>query len=226
MSPMPRIAVLASGSGSNLQALVDAIDRGMLQAQIVGVFSDRPAAPALLRLPDALRWSADAGAQQDRATFDQLLGDAVARSRPDWIICAGYMRILGDSFVDRFRGQLVNIHPSLLPRHRGLHTHARALAAGDRVHGASLHFVVPELDAGAVIAQAEIPILDHDTAQSLAARLLRREHELIVAVAKLLVADRVHECDGKVMVDGQALFRPMRLDLHGALALPSQETAA
>jgi len=218
----PRIAVLASGGGSNLQALLDAIGRGDLPAEIVGVFSDRPAAPALLRVPEVLRWSVDARVQPDRAHFDSMLAEAVTGVQPDWIICAGYMRILGDAFVVRFRGRLINIHPSLLPRHRGLRTHARALAARDTLHGASMHFVIPELDAGSVIAQVEIPILHDDSAQSLAARLLPREHTLMVAVAQLLTAGRLSEHDGKAHLDGHALFRPMRLDLHGTLALPSQ----
>lgn len=226
MSPLPRLAVLASGSGSNLQALLDAIATSALRADIVGVFSDRTGAPALLRVPEALRWSVDARAQADRASFDRLLGDAVAGSQPDWIICAGYMRILGDDFVARFRGRLVNIHPSLLPRHRGLRTHTRALEAGDTLHGASLHFVIPELDAGTVIARVEMPVDQGDTAQSLAARLLPLEHRLMVAVAKLLVAGRVHEHDGAVRVDGHPLFSPLRLDLHGTFALPFQEPAA
>lgn len=222
-APRPRIAVLASGSGSNLQALLDAIGRGVLPAEIVGVFSDRPAAPALLRVPEALRWSLDAATCPDRAVFDQVLADAVSRSQPDWVVCAGYMRILGATFVERFRGRLVNIHPSLLPRHRGLRTHARALAAGDVRHGASIHFVIPELDAGNVIAQVEMPILADDSAQTLAARLLPREHALMVAVAQLLVSGRLSEHDGKALVDGHPLFSPMRLDLHGTLAPPPEE---
>lgn len=218
--------MLASGGGSNLQALLDAIGRGTLHAEIVGVFSDRPAAPALLRVPEALRWSLDGSAQSDRTVFDQALADAVAVTRPDWVICAGYMRILGGAFVERFRSRLVNIHPSLLPRHRGLRTHARALAAGDAQHGASVHFVIPELDAGSVIAQVEMPIRADDSPKSLAVRLLPREHALLVAVATLLAAGRLSEHEGTAHLDGHPLFRPMRLDLHGTLALPSEEPAA
>ncbi len=222
----PRIAVLASGGGSNLQALLDAIGRGQLEAEIVGVFSDKPAAPALLRVPEALRWSVDARLEQDRAHFDSMLAQAVTRVRPDWIVCAGYMRILGDAFVEQFRGQLVNIHPSLLPRHRGLHTHARALAAGDMLHGASVHFVIAELDAGSVIAQVEIPIKPDDSAQRLAARLLPREHQLMTAAVQLLVEGRLSEHDGKAHLDGHPLFMPMRLDLHGTLTAALQKTRA
>ncbi|MET1162048.1 MAG: phosphoribosylglycinamide formyltransferase [Pseudoxanthomonas sp.] len=215
-----RIAVLASGRGSNLQALLDAIATGRLQAEIVGVFSDKLQAPALERVPISARWSADARTFPDRASFDQALGDAVAASRPDWVVCAGYMRILGDAFIARFRGRLLNIHPSLLPKYRGLHTHARALEAGDDCHGASVHFVIPELDAGSVIAQASIPVLPGDTVQTLAHRLLPREHALLAAVMGLANGGRLTEHDGMAFCDGQPLFRPLHLDSGGNLTPP------
>lgn len=212
-----RVAVLVSGRGSNLQALLDAIADGRLDAEVVGVFSDRPGAPALAKVPEPLRWSANARAFPDRATFDAALGDAVAAVRPDWIFCAGYMRILGDAFVRRFEGRLLNVHPSLLPLYKGLHTHARALEAGDAEHGASVHFVVPELDAGAVVAQVRIPVEAGDTPETLAARLLPHEHRLVVAVMALAASGRLAEQDGQVRVDGQTLFRPLQLDSAGIL---------
>jgi len=224
--PPARIAVLASGRGSNLQALLDAIDRRALQAQVVGVFSDKPAAAALQRVVPGLRWSRDARTFEDRGEFDRILADAVVETAPDWIICAGYMRILGDAFVNRFRGRVLNIHPSLLPRYRGLRTHARALEAADREHGASVHFVIPELDSGAVIAQAPVPILAGDNVQSLAARLLPREHALLVAVAALASSGRLDEHDGQARLDGHALFNPLRLDSHGILALPDPHSVS
>jgi phosphoribosylglycinamide formyltransferase-1 len=212
-----RLAVLASGQGSNLQALLDAIAREDLDARIVGVLSDQPAAPALRRVPENLRWSLDATSFADRAAFDSELADAVAARAPDWVICAGYMRILGDAFIARFRDRLLNIHPSLLPKYRGLRTHARALAAGDSEHGASVHLVVPELDAGAVIAQVRIAVLPGDTAQTLAQRLLPREHALLLAVLRLLAEGRVTERDGLASCDGHPLFTPLRLDSAGLL---------
>lgn len=215
--PQARIAVLASGRGSNLQAIVEAIDAGRLHARLVGVFSDRPGAQALERVPAPLRWSADARAFPFREAFDAELAGAVAASAPDWIVCAGYMRILGADFVQRFRGRLLNIHPSLLPRYRGLHTHRRALEAGDAEHGASVHFVVPELDAGAVIAQARVPVLAGDDADALAARVLAVEHPLLLASVRLLIDGRVAERDGTVLLDGQSLFNPLRLDSDGTL---------
>jgi phosphoribosylglycinamide formyltransferase 1 len=130
------------------------------------------------------------------------------------------MRILGDAFVARFQGRLLNIHPSLLPKYRGLHTHARALEAGDREHGGSVHFVVTELDAGSVVAQARIPVLTDDTPQSLAQRLLPAEHALLVSVLALAVEGRISEHGGMACLDGQPLFSPLRLDSAAGLTLP------
>ena len=218
LTPLPRIAVLVSGRGSNLQAVLDAIATGTLHAEIAGVFADRPHAAALQRVPAALRWSRDAQADAAPADFDAALGDAVAATRPDWVVCAGYLRLLGDGFVERFGGRLLNIHPSLLPKYRGLGTHARALAAGEREHGASVHFVVPELDAGAVIAQAVVPVAGDDNAQTLSARVLQSEHRLLVATLRLVVAGRIAERGATVLLDGHPLFTPLRLDSTGLFA--------
>ncbi|NIK09886.1 phosphoribosylglycinamide formyltransferase-1 [Xanthomonas arboricola] len=207
-----RLAVLASGRGSNLQAILDAIASGRLPAEVVGVFSDRPQAPALHKVAEALRWSASPRDFADRAAFDAALGDAIAAARPDWVICAGYMRILGEPLVRRFAGRMLNIHPSLLPKYRGLHTHARALEAGDAEHGASVHLVVPELDAGTVIAQARVPVLPDDSAEQLAARVLAREHPLLLATLDLLASGRVDVRGDGVHIDGQCLFTPLRLE--------------
>lgn len=207
-----RIAVLASGSGSNLQALLDAITGRQLDAQVVGVFSDKSGAFALQRVPESLRWSRMPKAYPSRDAFDAALADAIATAGPDWVVCAGYMRILGTAFVERFRGRLLNIHPSLLPRYRGLQTHARALEAGDTEHGASVHFVSPELDAGAVIAQARVPVRTDDTAESLAQRVLQVEHPLLVHVLKLAADGRLTEQDDIATVDGHPLFTPQQLE--------------
>lgn len=215
----PRLAVLASGRGSNLQCLLDGIAAGSLSAQIAGVFSDRPDAQALQKVEPSRRWARSPKDFNDRAAFDQALADAVAAVRPDWIVCAGYMRILGSAFVERFSGKLVNIHPSLLPKYKGLHTHARALEAGDAEHGASVHFVVPELDAGTVIAQARVPVHTADTAESLATRVLQIEHPLMLQTVKLLVSGRLAEQGGQVQLDGQSLLNPLHLDCNGMLAI-------
>lgn len=224
--PLPRIAVLASGRGSNLQAVLDAIAAGRLAAEVVGVFSDKPGAAALERVPEGLRWSAPAKAYPSREAFDADLADAVAACRPDWILCAGYLRILGTAFVERFRGRTINIHPSLLPKYRGLHTHARALAEGEREHGASVHFVIPELDAGAVIAQAVVAIEAGDTPEALAQRVLGVEHPLLLAVMRLAASGRLAEHGATVTLDGHPLFTPLRLDFAGDLTHPATGLAA
>ena len=214
---MRRIAILVSGRGSNLQAVLDAIAANTLDARIVGVFSDRPDAPALQRVPDTLRWSRDAKLYPSREAFDIDLADAIAATQPDWVLCAGYMRILGDAFIARFRGRLLNIHPSLLPKYRGLRTHARALKDGAREHGASVHFVTPELDAGAVIAQAMVPVEVGDTVESLGSRVLAREHALLIAVLGLAAEGRIAERQASVVLDGHPLFTPLQLDSNGLL---------
>ena len=212
-----RLAVLVSGRGSNLQAVIDAIAAGTLDARIVGVFSDRPDAPALQRVPQELRWGRDAKAYQSREAFDAELASAIAATQPDWVLCAGYMRILGEAFIGCFRGRLLNIHPSLLPKYRGLRTHARALQDGEREHGASVHFVTPELDAGAVIAQAVVPVAAGDTVETLATRVLAREYPLLLAALRLAVAGRIAEQEASVILDGHPLFTPLRLDSTGLL---------
>lgn len=223
-APLPRLAVLASGRGTNLQAVLDAIGAGTLDARVVGVFSDRPDAAALARVPAPMRWSDSPAAHRSREAFDDALANALADARPDWVVCAGYLRILSDAFVDRFRGRLLNIHPSLLPKHRGLRTHARALEAGDVEHGASVHFVVPELDAGAVVAQATVPVVPGETAGQLAARVLAVEHPLLAAVLRLAVGGRLAEREGHATLDGHPLFMPLRLDSAGTLVPGSPRT--
>ncbi|TAK40174.1 MAG: phosphoribosylglycinamide formyltransferase [Lysobacteraceae bacterium] len=217
MPTLPRLAVLVSGRGSNLQAILDAIDAGSLDAEVVGVFSNRPRAQALQRVHASLRWSRDARDYARREDFDAELAEAVAASRPDWVVCAGYLRILGDAFIERFRGRLLNIHPSLLPLYRGLRTHERALEAGDREHGASVHFMVPELDAGAVVAQARVPVLPGDDAHALQSRVLEVEHPLLLATLRLAVAGRIAERGDTALLDGHALFTPLALDSTGCL---------
>lgn len=207
-----RIAVLASGRGSNLQAILEAIRRGTLDAEVVGVFSDKPAAAALQQVPEPLRWSRRPSGFPDKTAYEDALAQAIDAVRPDWVVCAGYMRILGDALIARFRGRLLNIHPSLLPRYRGLHTHARALEARDAEHGASVHFVIPELDAGAVIAQVRVPILADDTPETLAARLLPREHALLVAVLRLAATGALAEQGDITLCHGQPLLNPLLLD--------------
>ncbi|MBD7988653.1 phosphoribosylglycinamide formyltransferase [Luteimonas sp. Sa2BVA3] len=209
----PRLAVLASGRGSNLQAILDAIDDGRLHAQVAGVFGDKPAAFALARaraagIPArALRPRDFAG----RDEFDAALFAEVASVRPDVVVCAGYMRLLGAAALAPWAGRIINIHPSLLPDFKGLDTHARALAAGVPEHGASVHFVTADLDGGPVIAQARVPVLDGDDADALAARVLDTEHPLLVASLQLLCAGRIVLRDEVVELDGKLLAAPLQL---------------
>lgn len=210
-SPAPaprsfRIAALASGRGSNLQALLDAIDDGSLPAQVVGVFSDRSKAVALQRARDAGIPARSLAPKEfaTRAGFDAALFAAVDEVRPDLIVCAGYMRLISGDVVDARRGRIINIHPSLLPAFKGLHTHQQALDAGVAEHGASVHFVTPDLDGGPVIAQARVPVLPGDDADTLAARVLEREHPLLVETVRWLATGRVALAEGIVHVDGIA----------------------
>jgi len=208
-----RLAVLASGRGSNLQAILDAIGDGELDARIVGVFSDRATAPALDRAHAAgipaicikpARFA-------DRAQFDAALFDAIAGVQPDLIVCAGYMRLLGAAQVEAWTGRMINIHPSLLPRFKGLRTHEQALAAGALEHGASVHFVTAELDGGPVIAQARVAVAPGDDVGTLGARVLDREHPLLIATLALFAGRRLRLDGAAVMLDGRPLERPLQL---------------
>ena len=208
-----RIAVLASGRGSNLQALIDAIGAGHLDARIVGVFSDKPGSGAIAiarehGLPAVALAPRDYGT---RAAHDEALFSEIEGVQPDLIVCAGYMRIIGDAALRRFEERMINIHPSLLPKYPGLDTHARALAAGDAEHGASVHAVIPALDAGPLLAQVRLPVAASDDAGSLARRLLPRVHALLVASADLLACGRARLRPGNVELDGRPLAAPLQL---------------
>lgn len=178
MPDRARVGVLISGRGSNMMALVDA-SRAGAPFEVVLVASDRPDAPGLgwaaaQGLPTAALSPKGIGKPAFEAALDGALRDA----RAEWIALAGYMRLLSDGFVARWRGRVLNIHPSLLPRYKGLDTHARALAAGDRTAGCSVHLVTEELDGGEVLGQAEVPVLPGDDVDALAARVLAAEHAL------------------------------------------------
>lgn len=178
-----RIAVLASGQGSNLAALLEACSDGRIDGAVVGVFSDKPECSALARARAAgvAVWASKPNAFATREAFDAAMFDAIEAVQPDLIVCAGYMRIIGATAIARFPKQMLNLHPSLLPRHPGLHTHQRVLEAGDAEHGASVHIVIPELDAGPVVAQVRVPVRVDDHAETLAARVRACEHPLLLA---------------------------------------------
>ena len=215
-----RLAVLASGRGSNLQAILDAVAGGALDAEVAGVFSDRPDAVALQRARDAgvHAEALPATGFASRDDFDDAFFAKVDATAPRIIVCAGYMRIIGARAVEARVGRMLTIHPSLLPAFKGLRTHRQALAAGVAEHGASVHFVTPDLDGGPVIAQARVPMLPGDDEAALAARVLAREHPLLVATLRLLAAGRVTLRERAVHVDGRALDRPLQLSCNDRLA--------
>jgi phosphoribosylglycinamide formyltransferase-1 len=211
--PAMRVVVLASGRGSNLGALIAAQREPDARFAIVLVAGDKPEAQALRLAEDAgiATIALDPRGYADRASFDADLFARVAANAPDLIVLAGFMRILDPGVLAPWVGRMINIHPSLLPKYRGLKTHERAIKAGDTVHGASVHFVTPELDGGPVISQIEIPIEAGDTPASLSARLLPLEHRLLAATVDLL-AQRRFTLDGDgVRFDGVPLGAPLRL---------------
>jgi phosphoribosylglycinamide formyltransferase-1 len=211
---MFNVVVLASGRGSNFAALSAAQNRGELPIKITALLSDKRTAPALL-LAETAGVQAVALAPRefsDRASFDRALFMRAAEFKPDLIVLAGYMRVIDSAVIEQWRGKVINIHPSLLPKYPGLHTHARALAAGDAVHGASMHFVTAELDGGPVISQVELPVLANDTPESLAERLLHLEHRLLVATVGLIAVGRVALGARAIKYDGHELTKPLRLE--------------
>lgn len=173
-----RVAVLISGGGSNLQALINAALVTDYPAQVVLVISNNPDAYGLKRAQDANIPTKVVNHRNydSRAAFEQSLHDVLLSENIELICLAGFMRVLDDQFVHKWEGRMINIHPSLLPKYKGLHTHARAIEAGETEAGCTVHFVVPELDAGPIIAQAAVPVAPDDTPETLAARVLEKEH--------------------------------------------------
>ncbi len=218
--PALRLAVLASGAGTNLQALIDAIATGALDADIVGVFSDRPKSLALQRARDAgLPATALSPKSFDsRAAFDAAFFAAVDEAQADLIVCAGYMRLISAAEVEVRPGRMINLHPSLLPAFKGLHTHQQALDACVVEHGASVHVVTADLDGGPVIAQARVPVRPGDDADILAARVREVEHPLLVEVVRLIGEGRLSLRDGPIHLNGASLHTPLQLGANRRLA--------
>ena len=196
---MKRIVILISGRGSNMEAMLKA----RLPAEIVAVISNEPAAKGLVTAQNQCIATAVVPhrAFADRAAFDAALSAEIDRYTPDLIVLAGFMRVLTERFVARYAGRMINIHPSLLPSFTGLHTHQRALEAGVRVHGCTVHFVTPGLDSGPIIIQAAVPVLAGDTEDSLAARVLEQEHRIYPQALRWLCAGRVKlDANSKVTI--------------------------
>ena len=204
------IVILISGSGTNLQAIIDAASQGRIDAAIAAVISNRADAMGLQRArqADINAVVIDQDAYKDRVTYDQALITEIDKYKPDLIVLAGFMRILSDEFIHHYRNIVLNIHPSLLPEFKGLHTHRRALESGRRLPGASVHFVSNELDSGPVVLQAEVPVMPDDTETTLAARVLKQEH-IIYPMAIAWYIDGRLKIDGNtVLLDNKVLHRP------------------
>ena len=212
MTSRKKAVVLISGSGSNLQAFIDHINDGQLELDITLVISNKPDAFGLER-------ATKAGIETDclnhkefdsRLSFDHALMQRIDETHADIVILAGFMRILTAEFVNHYRGRLVNIHPSLLPKYPGVDTHQRAINAGDEWHGASIHFVVPEVDAGPIILQGQLKLTDNDTASSLQQRIHTIEHQLYPQALSWFSADRLTIKNNKVLLDGETSAKQLQ----------------
>jgi phosphoribosylglycinamide formyltransferase-1 len=193
-----RITVLISGRGSNLAALLDAMRDGTLGGMITRVIANIPDAPglAVARTHGVNATALDNRDFATREAFDAALADVIDAERPDLVVLAGFLRVLGAPFVRRYADRLLNVHPSLLPLYPGLHTHRRALAEGARIHGCTVHFVTPEVDVGPIIAQAAVSVQDDDDEASLAARVLAQEHVILPAAVRWF-------CEGRLVIAGR-----------------------
>ncbi len=206
-----RLGVLISGRGSNMQAIARACREDRIHAEVAVVVADREDAPGIalareLGLTTAVvPWKSFA----DRAAFERALARVLEAHRAEIIVLAGFMRILSAEFVERFAGRLINIHPALLPKYRGLDTHRRCLAAGDTEHGASVHFATAELDGGPVILQSRIEVRPSESEDELAARVLATEHVILPRVLGWLADGRLTWRDGRGWLDGQPLDAPI-----------------
>jgi phosphoribosylglycinamide formyltransferase-1 len=209
---LTRVVVLISGRGSNMEALL----RAGLPVRFACVISNRPEAHGLKIAHDLGVATAvvDHRAYPDRIAFDAALAEAIDRHAPDLVVLAGFMRVLTEDFVRRYAGRMINVHPALLPAFPGLHTHRRALDAGARVHGCTVHFVTPEVDVGPIIVQAAVPVLANDTEDSLSARVLAQEHRIFPQAVRWFAEGRLDvRADGTVHVadaapPGPALISP------------------
>ena len=211
---MKRIVILISGRGSNMEAIAQACRREGWPARIVAVISNRPTATGLSAAASEGIATAvvDHAAHASREAFDAALAQAIDAFAPDLLVLAGFMRILGDAFVQRYAGRMMNVHPSLLPAFTGLHTHRRALEAGCKVAGATVHFVTPTLDHGPIVAQAVVPVLPGDDEARLAERVLAAEHLVYPRAVRWFVEGKLRIDGGRVLhAEGepQCLLRPL-----------------
>ena len=216
------VVVLISGAGSNLQALIDAVSQQALPIDIRAVISNRREAQGLQRARQAGIATAtiDHRDYAERAHFDAALQTLIDGHQPQLVLLAGFMRVLTREFVDHYRGRMLNIHPSLLPDLPGIDTHRRALESGRTLHGASVHFVTPEVDGGPVIVQARVAIAADDNAESLHARVLAAEHKIYPLAVRWYTEGRLHLVDAHIEFDGKALRAPLIYDVARQDVLP------
>lgn len=196
------IAVLVSGNGSNLQAIIDAIEKGSLHAEIKVVISDKPEAFAIRRCLKHNIFSVihDRRSFKIKLDFENAIEQSIRESGAELICLAGFMRILSPEFVSKFKNKIVNIHPALLPKFRGLHAQKQALDAGSKISGCTVHFVDEGTDTGPIILQASVPVLPNDTVESLSARILSEEHRIYPAAIELIAEGKVRIKDSKVLI--------------------------
>lgn len=222
MSPGPRcdVTVLISGGGSNLQALIDAARSPVCPYRVTHVLSDKPDAFGLARAREAGIATSVVTREQGeaRADYDARLADAVDAAPADLVILAGFMRIIGGRLVDDYAGRMLNIHPALLPRYRGLHTHRRCLDAGDPVHGTTVHFVTADLDDGPSVLQAELAVHDGDTPDSLTTRVQALEHRIYPMAARWFAEGRLRLAGKTVWLDDEPLAGPVRVTAESLVA--------
>lgn len=204
---MKSIAVLISGSGSNLQAILDACKTGFIAGRVSAVISNKAGVYGLERAAAAgvKTLVLDHKAYADRTSYDKALMAAIDAEQADLVVLAGFMRILTPEFVSHYQGRLLNIHPSLLPKYQGLNTHQRAIDAGDTEHGCSVHFVTAELDGGPVVLQAKVPVFSDDDAAAVAERVHEQEHRIYPLVVRWFCQDRLQHLADKALLDGQIL---------------------
>ncbi len=208
---MKSLVILISGRGSNLEALLES----GLPGKVAVVISNRPGARGLdiARAHGVETAVVDHKPYSSREAFDAALMEEIDRHRPDLVALAGFMRIFTDGFVSHYSGRLINIHPSLLPSFPGLDTHARAIEAGVKIHGCTVHFVTPHLDHGPIVIQAAVPVLSGDTEEALAARVLQHEHRIYPQAVRWFLEDRLEISEGRVRIkgargNGGALYAP------------------
>ena len=207
-----RLVILSSGTGTNLQNLIDYAARSADRIRVSAVFSDqRSRSLERARVAGVPAHHLSAKDFPDRTAYDAALGDAIAAYRPDLIVLSGFMRILGEAFIARFADRIINIHPSLLPRFPGLHTHRRVLDAGDEFHGATVHFVTEELDAGPGIIQCRIPVLEDDIEASLQARVHEVEYMIFPRAVELCATGLVRFSDGEALFEDIPMHGPVRV---------------